>query len=133
MSRKLFLTIAGLIASGIGSIALFAPMILLVDMKQAIANDIGLVMARTAGAFLLPLGIMSLLIRNHDDSPTMVSVLFANACLQILILPVDPLAYISGAYGSIASFLPNTILHILLLLGFIHFWWTARGRSVVTN
>lgn len=129
MSRKLFLTFAALIACTIGAIALFLPATLLVDMKYASTNGSSLVMARTAGVFLLSFGVLNFLIRAHEDSPTMTSVLLANALLQLLILPVDPLAYIFGVYGSVMSFLPNTLLHIFLLSGFLYFWYKAKNKS----
>lgn len=126
MSRKYFLTFASFIAITIGSIALLLPTTLLIDMKTAIPSDTGLVMARTAGAFLLSFGILNFLIRSHEASATLVSVLLANAFLQVLILPVDPIAYFSGTYASITSFFPNTILHLLLLGGFLYFWRAAK-------
>lgn len=126
MSRTTFLTIAALIACTIGAIAAFLPTTLLVDMKYANPTDTGLVMARTAGVFLLSFGILNFLVRKDATSPTMVSLLLANAVLQLLILPVDPLAYAFGIYGSVMSFIPNTILHVFLLGGFLYFWRAAN-------
>lgn len=130
MTRKTFLTIAALVASSIGAIALFFPTTLLVDMKSATVSDTSLVMARTAGAFLLSFGVLNFLVRGHDNSPTMVSLLLANALLQLLILPVDPLAYAFGVYASVMSFIPNTILHVAMLIGFLHFWRSAKTNAI---
>lgn len=126
MTRKTFLTFASVIALGIGSIAAFLPQVLLVDMKYAVLSDTGLVMARTAGVFLLSFGVLNFLVRSDPTSPTMVSLLLANALLQLLILPVDPMAYALGVYGSVLSFLPNTVLHVGLLIGFVFFWRDAK-------
>lgn len=126
MNRKTFLTFASIIALSIGFIATFLPNFLLVDMKYAVVSETGLVMARTAGVFLMSFGVLNFLVRADVTSPTMVSLLFANALLQLLILPVDPLAYAWGVYGSALSFIPNTVLHVFLLLGFIYFWRDAR-------
>jgi len=122
MKRSTFLTIAAFVACTIGSIALFLPNVLLVDMKYANPSAEGVVMARTAGAFLLSFGILNFLIRHNAVSSTLMHVLMANAVLQLLILPVDPLAYVAGVYGSALAFVPNTILHIALLTGFIFYW-----------
>lgn len=127
MTRKTFLTFAAIVALTIGSVAAFLPATLLVDMKFAEPTDSGLVMARTAGVFLLSFGVLNFLSRGHETSPTMVSLLLANALLQLLILPVDPLAYVFGVYGSVMSFVPNTILHVVLLFGFVHFWRNANA------
>lgn len=126
MSRERFLTFAAFIASAVGAIALVFPTFLLVGMKAAIPSETGIVMARTAGAFLLSIGILNFLVRADRPSETLASVLFANAVLQMLILPVDPIAYFVGVYGSVVSFVPNTILHFGLLAGFIHFWRVTR-------
>lgn len=126
MTRKTFLTLAAFVACTIGSIAAFFPSVLLVEMKSATPSETGLVMARTAGVFLLSFGVLNFLVRGDATSRTMVSLLFANALLQLLILPVDPLAYMWGVYGSIRSFIPNTVLHIILLSGFLYFWHKAR-------
>jgi uncharacterized membrane protein (UPF0136 family) len=128
MSQKRFLTIAALVAGIIGAIALFFPTTLLVSMKAATPSDIGIVMARTAGAFLLSIGVLNFMVRSHKPSPTMASIFLANALLQILILPIDPFAYFTGVYGALSSFVPNTILHILLLAGFIHFWRKTKAE-----
>jgi len=126
MTRSTFLTIAAFVACMIGSIALFFPTFLLVDMKYANPSDEGVVMARTAGAFLLSFGILNFLVRHNAASCTLMHVLMANAVLQILILPVDPLAYVAGVYGSALSFVPNTILHIALLTGFVFYWFQCK-------
>ncbi|TYC78540.1 hypothetical protein FMN63_03130 [Stappia sp. BW2] len=133
MNRKIFLTIASLIALSIGFIATFLPNILLVDMKYAVPSETGLVMARTAGVFLLSFGVLNFLVRADETSPTMVSLLMANALLQLLILPVDPLAYALGVYGSVLSFIPNTVLHVGLLFGFVYFWRNARASLQTAN
>ncbi|TYC64085.1 hypothetical protein FMN63_28060 [Stappia sp. BW2] len=128
MSRRTFLTFASFVACTIGVIAAVFPMTLLVDMKSAVPGDTGLVMARTAGVFLLSFGVLNFLARGDADSPTMTNLLLANALLQVLILPVDPLAYAMGVYGSVMSFIPNTILHVGLLFGFLYYWNASISR-----
>ncbi len=126
MKRSTFLTLAAFVACLIGAIALFLPAVLLVDMKYANPSATGIVMARTAGAFLLSFGVLNFLVRNDAASSTLMHILMANAVLQLLILPVDPLAYVSGVYGSVLSFAPNTILHIFLFSGFVFFWFQTK-------
>jgi hypothetical protein len=89
MTRTAFLTLAGLIALTIGLIAAAAPAFLLTVMKGAIATPAAEVMAR------------------------------ANAALQAMPLPIDPLAYATGAFSTLGSFLPNLLMHSTLCLGFL--------------
>lgn len=133
MSRKTFLTIAAVVACTIGTIAAVMPMTLLIDIKAAEPSDTGLVMARTAGVFLLSFGILNFLVRGDGDSTTMTSLLLCNALLQLLILPVDPIAYAIGTYGSVMSFIPNTVVHLILLFGFLHYWSAARRTETATG
>jgi hypothetical protein len=128
MSRKLFLTIASVIAALVGGLSLLAPDILLGPVKAAVANPAALVMARTVGVLLLAVALLAFLVRRHEDSPTMEAVLKANLALQLGILPIDPLAYMSGTFGTLGAFVPNTIVHILLASGFAYYLVQLRKR-----
>ena len=52
MNRKLFLTIASIIAISVGGFSLMAPDVLLTSVKMAVSNPAALVMAQTVGVFL---------------------------------------------------------------------------------
>lgn len=129
MTRQTFLTFAAMVACTIGLIAALSPMTLLVEMKTAEPSETGIVMARTAGVFLFSFGILNFLSRKDGPSATMKNLLLANAVLQLLILPIDPMAYVLGVYGSVMSFVPNTVLHLVLLFGFVHFWLQIRSTA----
>jgi hypothetical protein len=121
MTRKTFLTVTALVALVVGGLALFGPDVLLEHVKNASPSAPANVMARTAGVLLVAMGVLNLLVRGHGDSPTMRAILIANLVLQVLILPIDPLAYATGVFRTLGSFLPNTILHVGLAAGFAHF------------
>jgi hypothetical protein len=121
MSRKLFLTITAVVASLIGVFALTAPSVLITSVKVAAPSETANVMARTVGILLITVGVLDFLVKDHEDSPTMRSVLIANLVLQIGIMPIDPSAYATGVYKTVGSFAPNTVLHVLLASGFIYF------------
>lgn len=129
MSRKTFLTIASLIALAIGSLALFGPALLIGTLKAAVPNEAAIVMARTVGVLLISVGVLAFLVRGHGDSPTMAAFLKANLLLQLALIPIDPLAYLDGTYGTLASFVPNTLVHILLAVGFIHYLLQMSRRA----
>lgn len=128
----LFLTLVSTVAISIGSLALFAPLTLLVEVKHAVPNDAAVVMARTVGVLLISVGLLNFSLRTHVDSPTMRVVLKANAALQLLILPIDPMAYANGTYATLGSFVPNTILHLILAAGFVYFASRPTGLTPST-
>jgi hypothetical protein len=87
-------------------------------------------MARTVGVLLLAIGLLNFLVRRHGDSPTMRAILTVNLALQLGIMPIDPLAFLSGTYATLGSFVPNTILHVVLATGFA---WQLRAPRVVSG
>jgi hypothetical protein len=129
MSRKVFLTLTGIIAMTIGVVVLTIPGPFIANVKMAAPSATANVMARTVGVLLLAVGTLNLLVRGHGDSPTMRSVLLFNLVLQLAILPIDPVAFFSGVYGTVGSFVPNTILHLVLASGFARYLITASTRA----
>ncbi len=121
MKRSTFLTIASMIALAVGLFALCAPGVLIENVKMAAPSEVANVMARTVGVLLITIGVLAFLVRNHEDSPTLRAILIANLLLQVAILPIDPIAYTKGVYGSPGSFIPNTLIHILLAVGFAYY------------
>ena len=128
MKRKTFLTITSVIVLVIGIFALTSPNVLITNVKYAAPSETANVMARTVGILLVSIGVLNFLVRSHQDSPTLRSVLIANLVLQLGIMPIDPSAYASGVYKTVGSFAPNTVLHILLAAGFI-FYLAKMKRS----
>ena len=45
--------------------------------------------------------------------------MLGNALLQLLLLPVEVLAYSHGTITNVWGIVPNSILHVLLGLGFV--------------
>lgn len=120
MTRKLLLTATGMTALAVGALALLAPAILVEEIKAATPSASANVMARTSGVLLIAVGLLDLLVRRHADSRTMRAILIVNLVLQLAILPIDPLAFAAGTFTTLGSFVPNTILHLLLAAGFAY-------------
>ncbi|MEM6995314.1 MAG: hypothetical protein AAF721_32695 [Myxococcota bacterium] len=120
------MTVVAIVATAIGLLALAAPQTLLVEVKHAAPNPAALVMARTAGVGFVAVGVLNFSVRGHADSPTLRAVLLANLVLQLAILPIDPIAYQQGTFRTLGSFVPNTVLHLLLAAGFAVFWLRSR-------
>ncbi|MFO0725305.1 MAG: hypothetical protein U1E65_16095 [Myxococcota bacterium] len=129
MTRKTFLSLSSSTALAVGLFALLAPGVLLGSVKMAVPSEAANVMARTVGVLLLFTGGLGLAVRGHPDSPTMRVILGANLALQIMILPIDPMAYANGVFSTWGSFLPNTILHIFLASGFAYYLWRSTPRT----
>ena len=121
MKRSTFLAVASFIAMAIGLFALSTPVVLLETAKVAIANGAAVAMTRTVGVLIFCSGILNYMVRNDPDSGTLKSVLVANLLLQVAMMPLDPIAYAVGAFHTLGSFVPNTILHVLLAGGFVFY------------
>lgn len=128
MTRAAFLALAAMIAMSIGGLTLLFPEVLLEEVKGTAMNGAAVVMARTVGAILLAVGYLAFLVRNHDDSPTLRAILAGNLALQMMLLPIDPLAYAAGIFRGYASFVPNTLVHTFLAGGFAYFLWKHPHR-----
>lgn len=129
MTRAAFLSLAAMIAMSIGGLALLFPDTLIETVKGASMNGTALVMVRTVGVMLVAVGYLAFMVRNHADSPTLRSVLAANLALQLMLLPIDPVAYTAGIFRGYASFVPNTLVHLFLASGFAYFLWKhSRAR-----
>lgn len=114
MRRTLILALSGTVAGLVGSLALFAPAVLLELVKGVEATGPARVMASTVGVLLLVVALLNLLVCTHRDSPTLRMVLVTNLVLQLALLPVDPLAYATGVFDTLGSWVPNTVLHVVL-------------------
>lgn len=77
---------------------------------------------------LVAVGFIAWCVRSHLDSPTMRAFLWGNALLQLLLLPVEILAYAQGTITTLSGIVPNSILHLLLGLGF---FLSARDSTPV--
>ncbi|MDH5233151.1 MAG: hypothetical protein OEZ58_22390 [Gammaproteobacteria bacterium] len=121
MNRKIFLSLVSIVAISIGTFALLFPSILIIDVKMAIPSETANVMARTVGVLLIAFGVLNYLIRGQRDSQTFRSILIANLLLQLGLVPIDVFAYFSGVFLTLGSFLPNTILHLVLAGGFVYY------------
>ena len=84
-------------------------------------------MTRTTGVLLLFAGGLNLLVRNDPPSATLRNILIADIALQLMLLPIDPLAWASGAFTTLGSFLPTMLLHSVLCLGCLYYLRQMRA------
>ncbi|MEQ1564275.1 MAG: hypothetical protein ABMA64_01470 [Myxococcota bacterium] len=113
MNRTLFTSFA-CVPLAIGAIAALAPSVLLGSMKGAEVTPAAEVMARTAGVLLVAIGALNLAVRHHPPSATLRAVVAFDLSIQLLLLPIDPLAWAAGTFTTLGSFVPNTALHLVL-------------------
>jgi hypothetical protein len=127
MSRRIFLTIASIIAFSVGLFAILFPTPLL-ESKGVEPFVSTLVWTRETGLLLLTIGIIAFSIRKHETSETLKTFLFGNIIIQIGLFVIELLAYFNGVITKLSGIIPNLTLHILLAIGFIHFWTTLKFK-----
>jgi len=119
MKRSTFLTLAATIALAVGAFALFAPAVLLAS--KGVSSVAASVWTREVGVLLLAVGATALMVRNHEDSPTLRAFLMGNAAIQIGLFPIEILAYREGTITILSGIVPNSIIHLCLAAGFIYY------------
>lgn len=119
-SRSTFLTFIAAVPTLIGALATLAPATLLA-LKGAEPSAAAEVMARTTGVLLLTVGLLTFLVRRDPSSPSLRAVLVSNLVLQLALLPIDPAAFAAGTFVGLASFVPNTVLHVLIAVALGHY------------
>ena len=129
MSRKLLFTITAVTAGAVGALALLFPRVLIAGVKMAATTPAAEVMARTVGVLLLGIAVLDFLVRDHEDSPSLRAILLTNLFVQLAILPIDPMAYATGVYGTPAAFVPNTVLHLVLATGYARALFRPATRA----
>ena len=127
VSRSLFLTFAALIAVGVGGAALLAPEVMLAS-KGIAGNAAARVWMQEVGAVLIAVGVTAWLVRTHEDSPTLRALLWGNALLQVALLPIELVAHAQGVIPDASGIVPNTMLHLVLALGFVTYARAIRPR-----
>ena len=120
MTRKQFLSVVSFVTLAVGSLASFFPAVLL-DGKGVAANQAANVWVREVGVLLIAVGVTSFLVRGDEDSPTLRSFFIGNLILQIGLFPIEVVAYLNGTITRLSGILPNSVLHVLLAIGFSYF------------
>jgi hypothetical protein len=120
MPRKTFLFIFSLVATAIGGLALAAPATLL-ESKGVVPAAATKVWVRELGVVILALGVVAFLLRGEADSRALRAFLIGNAIVQIGLFPIEIMATFGGVLTKLAGIVPNSILHLALAIGFVHF------------
>jgi hypothetical protein len=127
MSRKVFLTLAAIIAFTVGTVAVLLPAMLL-ESKGIVANTAATIWVRELGVALISIALVAFLVRGQADSPTMRAFLLGNAVLQAGLLPIEIIAFANGILTQASGIIPNSVLHVVLAFAF--FYYAARVHSV---
>jgi len=127
MKRSAYLLLSGLIALAIGTFALLAPEILLASkgVSSAAAN----VWMQEVGVMLIAVGILAVMVRHHEDSPTLKAILFCNVVIQVGLFAIEAFAYRNGTITLLSGIVPNLILHVCLAVGLIYYIVTMPDSS----
>lgn len=117
MRRNTFLGTVSLVASGVGSVALFAPGLIL-ESKGVLPSAAADVWVRELGVALIAFGVMTFLMKGQKDSPGLRVLLIGNMVLQIGLLPIEIIAYCQGVITRLSGIVPNEALHLVLACAF---------------
>jgi hypothetical protein len=118
MNRTTFLTASSIIAFAVAGFALAFPDALLVA-KGVTPNAALVVWLREAGVMILASGVSVFLARRAPDSAALRALLLGNAVLHFGLFPIEILAYTQGVIPRLAGVLPNSLVHLLLGVGFV--------------
>lgn len=128
MSRHQFLVLAAAIGMAVGAFAATAPRILL-ESKGVIITPATMIWVREVGVIIFSLGIVAWMIRREPDSRTLRGVLVGNAVAQLGLLPIEIAAYAGGDITKVGGIIPNSVVHVVLAVGFMYFAWRMKiGR-----
>jgi hypothetical protein len=125
MTRITFLTAAALIALSVGAFAALFPETLL-TMKGVEIGAAVIVWVRQGGVALVGLGLVAIAVRKQPDSPAL-RAFMGNAAHQGMLAPIEVIAYAEGTITRLEGIVPNTIVHLLLALGFV--WFGVRMKA----
>jgi hypothetical protein len=128
MHRRTFLTIVGTLGLVIGLVALCFPSVLLAA-KGVPPEPVPSVWMREVGVLIFALSVIALLVRGQPDTPTMRSLLWGNAVVHAGLLPIEIVAWHGGVITRLDGIAPNSILHVLLAVGFVFFARRIRTQT----
>jgi hypothetical protein len=115
----MFLTFSSGVAVAVGCFAVVLPQVLLESKGVALPNEAAAVWVRELGVAIFALGVTLFLVRKHAASPTLRAVLYGNALVQLGLLPIEITAHHERVLTRVAGIVPNSLLHVVLALGFL--------------
>jgi hypothetical protein len=119
MQRKTFLTLASMLALAVGTFALLFPAVLL--ESKGLTSAVAGIWVSEVGILLIATGVAAFMMRTHEDSPTLRAVFVGNLIVQVGLAPIELMAYARGVIPNPFGIVPNTIVHVLLALGFLYY------------
>jgi len=128
MKRHVFLTIAALIALTVATLALLWPAHLL-HGKGVAPSAAAEVWIREVSVLLIALAVLVLMVRKHDDSPTLRAVLVFNMLVQLGLFPIEIAAYLDGVITRGWGIVPNSVLHLVLAACFAYYARSPRQAA----
>lgn len=114
------MTIAAAIALLVGVVATAAPQLVLTS-KGVTVVPATLVWVREVGVALLSIGGTAMALRHLPDSPALRVVLLGNAAHQVMLAPIEVVAYAQGTIPLLSGIVPNTALHCVLAAAFLSY------------
>lgn len=120
MTRTFFLTAYSIISFVIGLVALVFPSVLL-ESKGTSPNQATNVWMAEVGILIISSATMAFMVRRHSDSPTLKIFFLSNIITQTGLFVIELVAYNNGIITKLSGVVPNLILHVLLIIGFVQY------------
>jgi hypothetical protein len=120
MNRQAFMVASSLAAFAVGSVALLFPGWILSSKGVAPSAPIA-VWVREVGVLIFAIGLVTFLARKTNDRVAVQAVLLGSATLHLGLLPIELVAYAQGVITKASGIAPNSVLHVALGLGSLHF------------
>ena len=125
VTRKTFLTLAAVIALGVGAFAIMFPAEFLAS-KGTFPSAAADLWMRETGVLLVSMGLIVLAVRSQPNSPAMEALMLGNLLLQLGLLAAELTGYGAGVITRLSGIAPNSVLNVVLASGFAYFWLRIR-------
>lgn len=129
MKRSLFLLIAGSILLAFSLFFNLAPEKMLSGSKIEV-NYWTVAFARTSGIFIGCFGLLSLLVRNAEDSPALRAILLTTAAMMLLTAGLDAYIRISGTEVKNNA---SVIMRLLLSGGYLYYFFKSSPFKSISK
>lgn len=118
---------SSLVAFAVGSVALLFPGWIL-SSKGVVPSAPTAVWVREVGVLIFAIGLVTFWARKSKEVVAVRAVLLGVATIHLGLLPIELIAYAQGVITKASGVAPNSVLHVVLGLGSLHFAREAVRR-----
>lgn len=128
MPPSLFVTAASLIALAVGVVSALFPSVIL-SSKGVDPSLAAECWVRQGGVALIGIGVTAWRLRAFATHAVARAFFIGNAVHQVLLAPIEVVAWLEGTITKVSGIVPNTLLHVVLAAGFSWLAWRLRAPA----